>query len=156
MDRDVLELWLSKPHIAPISNSAAKLRRLSAQVQKERDHYRALSEKTSLYIDANGTSLYLSPPTASASPYRTEPQTHDIAHLQLAISHTSLCLVHPLTARRRTIRDNFLLSFYSLLQRLKWLSEIPPHITSSGNTVRLPPLRLKLHGKMYPCRDVRC
>lgn len=47
-----------------MKNSAAKLW-LKAQARKKRDQSKKLSDKTSLYIDANATLLHLSAPTAT-------------------------------------------------------------------------------------------
>lgn len=79
MDRDILELRLSRPHLGSVKISAAKWH-LDAQVQNEPDHSETLSEKTLLFIDANPMSLYPSPPSTAPSSYRTKPPAHDIVH----------------------------------------------------------------------------
>lgn len=66
MTPGVLTLWLWKLHLSTMNMSAAKLR-FTAQVQKESDHAKTLSEKASLNIDTNTTSQYMLTPTTTQS-----------------------------------------------------------------------------------------
>lgn len=80
LDRDVFKLLLNEPYFSLMKNSPAKLRH-NAQIRRNRDLAKMLSERGLLHIDANATSLQLSLPTAIQSSYRTEPTTRNIANL---------------------------------------------------------------------------
>lgn len=62
IDCDVVNIWLSNTLPASMNNSAARLC-LNAQVRKEYNQAKRLSEKASVYNDETGMSLHLSPPT---------------------------------------------------------------------------------------------
>lgn len=111
MNWRVLNLWYSKLHLASIKDYTA-IFRLYAQVQKEFDHAKSLSQKTLFHIDANVTPLYLLPSTSASSCYRMESPTHGIARLKLAISHMRHFQYYSLTTRMFTIWDNLTSSTY--------------------------------------------
>lgn len=133
IDRDELELWLSKPHFASVKKSAAKLR-LNAHILKERDHAGTLSEKR-YWILMQTRRRCICHHLPTKCPYWTELPTHDIARSKLAISHTMHFRLYRFAALMFTAQDNPYLSIPRWPQSLKFMMEITPHVTFLGNTV---------------------
>lgn len=76
--QNALELLLNKLHLTLMNNFAMK-KRVNVQVRRECDHTQTVIEKMLICIDANETSLQLSPPTAPYGSNRTDPTTQVIA-----------------------------------------------------------------------------
>lgn len=115
VEHDVLILFLNKPHLVSMKNSAALLH-LNAQVRRDRKHTKMLSEKTLLCIDANATSLHLPQNTTTQISYRIKPMTDDIFRSMLVISHALHFQYYGLTTRVLHISSTSL-SHLSLLLR---------------------------------------
>lgn len=77
IDCDVPKLCLSKRRPDSMKHFAVKFR-LNAQEWRKGDHVRTLSRKTLWYIDANVTSLYLSPPTDASRSHQLEPSNRTL------------------------------------------------------------------------------
>lgn len=99
MNHNVLKLLPTKLALASTKNYAAMWRH-NDQEQKKYDDAKSLSEKSVLYIEATGTSQYLSPPTATWSSHLMEPPTKDVLRLMLTISYSLYCRYYRLLTRR--------------------------------------------------------